>query len=181
MLILVGPSASGKTEAVKLLIDKYHMRKLVTYTSREKRPNEIDGVDYHFLSKEEFEKRINEDFFIEYVNYNGNYYGTSKEGLDDDKVVILEPTGLKHYLSKASDKVKICYLKCPIDIREKRMLMRGDATSSIEKRLKNDDKIFNLEIEKLANWIVLGYGKTIETMANEIYTLYKEENNVPIL
>ena len=177
MLVLVGPSASGKTEAAKQLIDKYKMRKLVTYTSRSKRPNEIEGVDYHFLTKEEFEKRIKEDFFLEYVDYNGNYYGTSKEGLDEDKVVILEPTGLKHYLLKAKDKIKICYLKCPIEIREERMKNRGDDELSIEKRLASDDKIFTPEIEKLADWVIDGYGKTIEAMGHEIYLLYKDKVN----
>ena len=59
MLILVGPSASGKTEAVRLLISDYGMKKLVTYTTREMRSGEINHVDYHFLSREDFENKIN--------------------------------------------------------------------------------------------------------------------------
>lgn len=174
MLILVGPSASGKTEAAKLLISKYNMKKLVTYTSRNMRPNEVQGVDYHFISVEDFEKKIKEDFFIEYVNYNGNYYGTSKEGLDSDKVVILEPTGLKHYLEVAKDLVKICYLRCPKEIRYQRMVVRGDSEEVINKRLDSDDIVFSKELELIATWTIDGYGESLEDMTNRIYNLYKD-------
>lgn len=174
MLILVGPSASGKTEAAKLLISKYNMKKLVTYTSRNMRPNEVQGVDYHFISVEDFEKKIKEDFFIEYVNYNGNYYGTSKEGLDSDKVVILEPTGLKHYLEVAKDLVKICYLRCPKEIRYQRMVVRGDSEEAINKRIDSDDIVFSKELELIATWTIDGYGESLEDMTNRIYNLYKD-------
>ena len=174
MLILVGPSASGKTEAAKLLISKYNMKKLVTYTSRNMRLNEVQGVDYHFISVEDFEKKIKEDFFIEYVNYNGNYYGTSKEGLDSDKVVILEPTGLKHYLEVAKDLVKICYLRCPKEIRYQRMVVRGDSEEAINKRIDSDDIVFSKELELIATWTIDGYGESLEDMTNRIYNLYKD-------
>lgn len=174
MLILVGPSASGKTEAAKLLISKYNMKKLVTYTSRNMRLNEDQGVDYHFISVEDFEKKIKEDFFIEYVNYNGNYYGTSKEGLDSDKVVILEPTGLKHYLEVAKDLVKICYLRCPKEIRYQRMVARGDSEEVINKRIDSDDIVFSKELELIATWSIDGYGESLEDMTNRIYNLYKD-------
>ena len=84
MLILVGPSASGKTQIVKILREKYGLNKMVTYTSRTMRPGEKEGIDYFFLTKEEFEKRINEGFFIEYVVYNGNYYGTALSHVSSD-------------------------------------------------------------------------------------------------
>ena len=54
MLVIVGSSASGKTKIVQELIKTYHMEKLVTYTTREKRIGEIEGKDYHFISREDF-------------------------------------------------------------------------------------------------------------------------------
>ena len=81
MLILIGPSASGKTEIVKILIKNYSMEKLVTYTSRPMRVGEIKDKDYHFIEKNDFEERIKNNFFFEHVEYNGNYYGTAKEDL----------------------------------------------------------------------------------------------------
>lgn len=177
MLILVGPSASGKTEVVKLLISQYGMKKLVTYTSRNMRVGEVDGVDYHFLSKEEFEKRIREGYFLEYVEYNGNYYGNSFEGLDPDKVVILEPSGLKHYIKMAKDIVKICYITCSKALREQRMIKRGDAPENIAKRLLNDDNIFTSELNGLADWVIVDENYTLEELTDKVYQVYKEYIN----
>ena len=56
MLVLIGPSASGKTESAKIMINRYPISRVVTCTTRKKRINEIDGFDYHFFSIEEFNK-----------------------------------------------------------------------------------------------------------------------------
>jgi guanylate kinase len=173
MLILIGPSASGKTEAVKILIRKYNMKKLVTYTSRKPRIHEIDGVDYHFLTKEDFEKRITEGFFIEHVEYNGNYYGTSYQDLSSDKVVILEPQGVLTYLEKARDIVKVCYLRTPVAARYDRMLFRGDNMDAIKQRIASDDTIFNEEIEQYADWIIDSINISLDDMTEKIYRLYE--------
>lgn len=173
MLILIGPSASGKTEAVKILIKKYNMNKLVTYTSRNPRINEIDGVDYHFLTKDEFLKRIDEGFFIEYVQYNGNFYGTSYQDLSSDKVVILEPSGVLTYLKKAKDLVKVCYLRTPISARLERMQFRGDDMEVIKQRIESDDLIFNEEIEKHADWVIDSVNISMDDMTEKIYRLYE--------
>ena len=173
MLVLVGPSASGKTEAVKLLISEYGMKKLVTYTSRPMRIHEVKGVDYHFISKEEFEKKIEENFFLEYVEYNHNYYGTAYEDLADNKVVILEPSGVKTYLQKVPDKVKVCYLRTPIEYRKIRMIERGDLEDQIKLRIDNDDLIFNEELESIANWVIDSNDITIQDMTKKIYELYE--------
>ena len=70
MLILIGPSASGKTEVAKLLAKKYNITKIVTYTTRTPRVNEVNGVDYNFVSVEEFAKLTEENFFVETTYYN---------------------------------------------------------------------------------------------------------------
>lgn len=173
MLILVGPSASGKTEAVKILIKKYNFKKLVTYTTRSKRAGEIDGVDYHFVTQEDFKEKMNNGFFLETVFYNGNYYGTAISDIASDKVVILEPSGVMNFLSKVSNLIKIIYLRTPIAYRKKRMIMRGDDPKEIEKRLLNDDKVFNEDIEKVADWIIDSTDISIEDMTEQIYQLYK--------
>ncbi len=177
MLILVGPSASGKTEVVKKLISEHNMKKLVTYTSRSMRVGEVNHVDYHFLDKDEFEKRISEGFFLEYVEYNGNYYGTSYEGLDPDKVVILEPSGLKHYIKEAKDLIKICYITCDKEIRKQRMIKRGDVIESIKKRLINDDIIFSSELNELADWIIVDKDYSLDELTLEVYNAYKDSIN----
>lgn len=177
MLILVGPSASGKTEVVKKLISDYGMKKLVTYTSRSMRVGEKNHVDYHFLERCEFEKKITKGFFLEYVNYNGNYYGTSYEGLDPDKVVILEPSGLKHYIREAKNLIKICYITCCKEKRKERMIKRGDDTESIKKRLVNDDIIFNSELNDLADWVIIDKDYSLDELTLEVYNAYKGSLN----
>ena len=173
MLILVGPSASGKTEATKILIEKYNLKKLVTYTTRSMRVHEVNGKDYHFITKEEFINKINQNFFLEYVEYNGNYYGTSKEDLSSDKVVILEPAGVKTYVQKAKELIKICYLKTSIEYRLKRMIARLDDPKEIEKRNKNDDLIFNEELEQIADWVIDSNDISLDDLTLQIYQLYK--------
>ncbi len=173
MLILVGPSASGKTEATKILIEKYNLKKLVTYTTRNMRVHEVNGKDYHFISKEEFMDKIKNNFFIEYVEYNGNFYGTSREDLSKDKVVILEPAGVKAYVQKAKELIKICYLRTSIEYRLKRMIARMDDPKEIEKRIQNDDLIFNKELETLADWVIDSNDISLEDLTEQIYQLYK--------
>lgn len=174
MLILVGPSASGKTQIVKILREEYGLNKMVTYTTRNMRPNEVEGIDYFFLTKEEFEKRINENFFIEYVVYNGNYYGTSISQVSSDKVVILEPTGLKHYINKIRSEVKVAFLRCSKEIVRIRMQERGDDHNVIEKRLILDGEVFNKDVMNLADWIIDTSASNIYDNAKEIYSLYKD-------
>lgn len=174
MLILVGPSASGKTQIVKILREKYGLNKMVTYTSRTMRPGEKEGIDYFFLTKEEFEKRINEGFFIEYVVYNGNYYGTALSQVSSDKVVILEPTGLKHYINKIRGEVKVAFLRCSTEIVRIRMKERGDDPEVIKKRLLLDGEVFNKDVMKLADWVIDTSASNIYDNALEIYLLYKD-------
>ena len=99
MLVLVGPSASGKSAIVKCLESKYGIKKFITCTTRPMRVGEVDKVDYYFMSKDEFTTRYENNEFIETVFYNGNYYGTLKSEAGINKVVILEPQGLKNFLN----------------------------------------------------------------------------------
>ena len=84
MVILSSPSGAGKTTITKKIQQKYHSFKIsVSHTTRKPRPNEVDGVDYFFVSQEEFRKLINEKKFYEYAKIFDNYYGTLKKTVDD--------------------------------------------------------------------------------------------------
>lgn len=174
MLVIIGPSACGKTQIVNQLIENYHFKKLVTYTTRPMRIGEINGVDYHFITTSEFEEKIKQNFFLEYVNYNHNYYGTSFSDLDEDKVVIIEAEGLKKYIEKAKDKIKIVYIRCSKPIRRIRMVNRQDKVASIEERLASDDLVFNTSIEKLADKIIDSSNSNVYDDAKIIYNYYKK-------
>ena len=80
MVILSSPSGVGKTTLTKKIQQKYEKFKIsVSHTTRSPRSNEVDGVDYFFISKEKFEDLINKNEFYEYAKIFGNYYGTLKK------------------------------------------------------------------------------------------------------
>ena len=172
MLIIVGPSAAGKTEVVKRLMEISHLKKVVTFTTRSMRWQEVEGIDYHFISVEEFKEKLEKNFFFEYVIYNDNYYGTSKNDIAPDRVVILEPNGLKQYVERASENIKICYLECEENVREVRMVERKDQAAVIKKRLKSDRIFFNEEIRGMADWIVDSQHQSVDEVAQEVLERY---------
>jgi guanylate kinase len=96
IVVISGPSGSGKTslakEVCKELGDKAYFS--ISTTTREKRDGEVDGVDYFFVSKDEFLKDIEEGYFLEWAEVHGNYYGTSKKQIDENlkkgKIVFLD-------------------------------------------------------------------------------------------
>lgn len=96
LIVISAPSGSGKGTIINRLLENDNTNRWlsVSTTSRMPRPIDIPGVTYNFVTKEEFEDLIKEDFFIEYTNYAGNYYGTPKEAikkkLDAGIDVILE-------------------------------------------------------------------------------------------
>ena len=83
MVILSSPSGAGKTTLTKKIQQKYQNFKVsVSYTTRTPRTNEVDGVDYFFVSNKEFENLIDKKAFYEYAKIFGNYYGTLKKNVD---------------------------------------------------------------------------------------------------
>ena len=83
MVVLSSPSGVGKTTITKKLQQKYHSFKIsVSHTTRKPRSNEVDGVDYHFISLKKFEELIDKKKFYEYAKIFDNYYGTSKDSVD---------------------------------------------------------------------------------------------------
>jgi len=138
MIVITGASASGKTETAKELTSLFGIKKVVTHTTREKRVGEIDGVDYHFVSKDEFLKLKSQDYFVETTEYNGNYYGTSKKEIADNKVLVVETNGARVFLSLQDPHIFLYRLHASLQARKLRMLQRGDDKKIIEQRLVKD-------------------------------------------
>ena len=83
VLSLLGENGAGKTTLTKKIQQKYQNFKIsVSHTTRKPRPNEVEGVDYNFVSQENFKKKISNNEFYEYAKIFDNYYGTSKETVD---------------------------------------------------------------------------------------------------
>lgn len=175
MIILIGPSASGKTEIAKALIKDFNFEKFVTTTTRKMRLGETQDVDYHFISKEEFLAKIENNEFIETVQYNDNFYGTYKKEIGENKVIILEPNGLEAFLSLNEKNILTFFINCDLKTRQKRMKLRGDNPVDIEKRLLNDDKYFENAKRKADFIITNDESANINELANKIYSIYKRK------
>jgi len=177
MIILIGPSASGKTEVAKILIRDYGFNKLVTYTTRDMRINEVDGKDYNFITKENFIKKKEEGFFFETTLYNNNYYGTAKKDITHDKVVILEPSGLKSFKNGDLSDIFAFYLDCSEEKRRNFMTKRQDDLIKINERLKTDRIVFDINNIEGIDYILNSNDLSVDELAKEINKLYEMENN----
>lgn len=173
MLVLVGPSASGKSAIVKYLENKYGIKKFITCTTRPMRALEVNGVDYYFMTKEEFTTHYENDEFIETVFYNGNYYGTLKKEAGVNKVVILEPQGLNKFLEKV-DNIYSVYLKTDINVLKNRMIGRGDSILDVNKRLENDKILFSKEQLSQIDLEIDTSNLTVDEIADHIVNNYKK-------
>lgn len=172
MIVLSGASASGKTEAAKMLMAKYGIMKAITTTTRSMRCNEKNGRDYFFVSIEEFQKMIKDDRFVEHTLYNGNYYGSTKDQIADNRSVVIDLEGLKSYSALNNDRIVTFYLKTSEDVRFKRMLERGDKEEDAHRRIANDRIIFAEDQIPRVDFRIDSENKTIEQVADEIYRLY---------
>jgi guanylate kinase len=147
MVILSSPSGAGKTTITKKIQQKYQSFKIsVSHTTRKPRSNEVDGVDYHFVSHEEFKKYINEKRFYEYAKIFDNYYGTLKSSVDDlskknDIIFDIDWQGTKQ-LSKFTNLnlIKIFLLPPNKNELKDRLIKRNqDSSEEVERRFKAYD------------------------------------------
>lgn len=175
MIILCGASASGKTVTALELQKKYGLSKAITTTTREKRVGETNGVEYFFISKEEFQKRLSENKFVESSLYNGNYYGCGIDQVADDKVVVLDPNGLHSFMKLKNRNIVTFLLIADENTRRQRMMSRGDKLENISQRISNDIVDFSEEKIGKVDFIIKTTDKTIEQIADLIYDCYKKK------
>ena len=146
ILIISGPSGCGKSTLLKEVykdIDDYYFS--ISTTTRAPREGEVNGVDYFFVTKEEFEQDINNGDFLEYAKVHDNYYGTSlkpiKEALEQGKLVIFDIDVQGHEIvrNKLDSIVTSVFITTPsLTLLEERLNARNtDSIEIIEKRINN--------------------------------------------
>ena len=151
LIVLCGYSGSGKTTIANVLQEKYGYHRIITYTTRPKREQEVNGKDYHFISEEEFKQMIHQDFFFEWTYFNDAYYGSLKRAYQPEKaVVFLDPTGVKKIVEMDPDCMvfELCISK---ELAIKRLKQRKE---NIEKRRCKDEEAF-AQLNSLRNRIIL--------------------------
>jgi len=142
IIIFSGPSGVGKSTIINELIKHKKLYFSVSHTTREKRHNEIEGEDYYFVTNNQFNKLINQDYFIEFEKYGTEFYGTGKDQLiKNDLITVLdvEVNGATKLLRDNSDFVGIFI---DIDNNEliKRLETRGHDQEFIIKRMNLANK-----------------------------------------
>ena len=148
IFIIAAPSGCGKTSLVKALIeDSKNLSVSVSHTTRKARQGEIDGKNYHFVSKEKFEKMISNQEFVEYAEVFGNMYGTTKknikEKLDRNIDIILEIDwqGARQVRQNIFDAISIFILPPSKKALLERLTTRGqDDEITISKRMENSER-----------------------------------------
>ncbi len=140
LFIVSGPAGSGKGTVVNELLSKHPDITLsISATTRQPRPSEINGVHYHFISKDEFEKRISDGKMLEYATYSGNYYGTPQkeveEAMENGKDVILEieVAGAMQIKEKVKGAIAIMLTPPDKEVLEARLRGRGTETEDVIK------------------------------------------------
>lgn len=179
MLIIIGESASGKSSIAKYLVDNFHFQNIVTYTTREPRQGEINDIDYHFISKLQFEHLLTLGSFAETAVYNGWYYGSAKEDYINSnsktKVAVLTPHGIRQIRKNEID-IYVVYIKIPRRDRLIKILQRGDDIEEAYRRNLSDMGQFD-GIEDEVDLVIenAGYKKSVQQIAEKILNLYKNK------
>jgi guanylate kinase len=144
VFVITGPSGVGKGTLISRLLERVPDLELsVSATTREPREGEVDGRDYHFLSRAEFDRRVDEKDFLEYANYSGNRYGTLRsevrKRLDAGRSVVLEieVQGARQVRAAMGESVQVFIEPPSPAVLRRRLEKRGtDSTEAIESRLQ---------------------------------------------
>ena len=172
MVILSSPSGAGKTTITKKIQQKYPSFKIsVSHTTRKPRSNEVNGIDYYFVSSEEFEKLINKNKFYEYAKIFENYYGTLKKNVDDtikknDIIFDIDWQGTKKLSQFKNLKLIKLYLITENKIElKKRLIKRNlDSKKEVEKRFRS----FEEDIKHWNDYDYVIINKNLDTCFKQI-------------
>jgi len=172
MVILSSPSGAGKTTITKKIQQKYNSFKVsVSHTTRSPRSNEVDGIDYNFVSREKFEQLIKKGEFYEYAKIFENYYGTLKKNVDEtilhnDIIFDIDWQGTKQ-LSRFDhlNLIKIYLIPSSKDDLKQRLISRNQNTKEeIEKRFN----AFEADVKHWSDYDYIVINKNLEVCFKQI-------------
>ena len=179
MVVLSSPSGAGKTTITKKIQQKFNSFKIsVSHTTRKPRPNEVDGIDYNFVTKETFENLIKDKKFYEHAKIFDNYYGTTKENVDklittNDIIFDIDWQGNKQLCNfKNLNLIKIYITTTNKKELKSRLLKRNqDSKQEVEKRLKS----FEEDTKHWNDYDYIVVNKNLENCFRHIVDIIKSQ------
>lgn len=180
LIVISAPSGAGKGTIIKKLLERDNKTRWlsVSATSRKMRDGEIEGVNYYFLKENDFKKKIEEDYFLEYTNYAGNFYGTPKEHIKEkldkgiDVILEIEIEGAMNIKKLIPEAVFIFIMPPSLKELVRRLKKRGtESNEIILKRFHNAYKEIN-EVSKY-NYVVIN--DIVDEAVDKIEAILKSE------
>lgn len=178
--IISGPSGVGKSTVLKALFEgRDDLYFSVSATTRTPRDGEINGVHYHFIEPDEFMQWINDDAFLEYAQYVGNFYGTPKKFVDaameegKDVILDIEVQGATQVYAKRPETVRIFIAPPNWEELERRLTKRGtDSAEKIQQRLLRA----KVEMKTAADYDYFVINDTVENAVAELRAIMLAEH-----
>ena len=181
LIVLSGPSGVGKATVRRALfeMDDHNFTYSISMTTRKPREGEVDGVDYYFVSEEEFESRIKQGRFLEFARFVGNYYGTPMDEVEkmiangDEVVLEIEVEGAMQVKAKMPDAVLIFIAPPTFNALKTRLLRRGtEPEEIIMERLSKAHR----ELTLAAGYDYIVINDDVENAADRIKAIIRAEH-----
>ena len=180
LIVVSGSSGVGKSTVIaQVLARRTDIHFSVSFTTRAPRPGEIDGVNYHFVSRETFEEMIAQGEFLEYAEYVGNYYGTSMEvirqqiDLGSDVLLDIEVQGAAKVRARLDQGVFIFIIPPSFAELSRRLHDRGtDSEEKIQRRLETARQ----EMKQVIHYDYLVVNDEVDHAADEVLSILEAES-----
>ena len=179
LIVVSGPSGAGKdTICQKLIKENSNIWMSVSMTTRKPRPLEKDGVDYFFVSSEEFENKINDNTFLEYASYNDNYYGTPKDKVEEklnegkDVILVIDINGAIN-IKKIIPSALFIFIMPP-DMETLKNRLIGRKTESKDKVVQRFITAYN-EVNNYKKYNYVVVNDKVEDAVNKVKSIIQSE------